>query len=80
MGGGQRPGIEPRAARGPRSAFGGIYRSDSALALGPGIRGAERKQRNNGGKQTNRSNVQCTLPCCRDDREVVLVGRVFVGK
>src|ERR1700730_18125069 len=61
MGGGHRPGIEPRATRGSGPAFRGIDRSDTALARGPGRRG-ERKKLNNGDKQTNRSEFQCTLP------------------
>jgi hypothetical protein len=62
MGGGHRPGIEPRATRGSGPAFRGIDRSDTALARGPGRRGGERKKLNNGDKQTNRSDFQCTLP------------------
>jgi hypothetical protein len=80
MGGGHCPGIEPRATGGPRPAFRGIDRSDAALALGPGVRDGERKQLNNGDKQTNRSDLQCTLPCCRDDREAVVGWTCFCGE
>ena len=80
MGGRQRTGIQPRAARGSGPAFRGIDRCDTALARGPGMRGGERKELNNGGKQTNRSEFQCTLPSCRDGREAIVVERCFCGE
>lgn len=80
VGRGQRPRIKPRAARGPGAALRRINRCESALAVGSGIGGGERKQLNKGGNQTNRSEGQCNLPCCRDGLAAIVVQLVFVGK